>query len=796
MKPAIQQDYLNSPGSTSDEGCHPNMHQERRAPSTEPYQVWNQDISSARSFTPPYQRQHENCNRAQADGRSDQSFSRHDSYEDRGHDRVDSPAKDLPHQGFRQGRGSDMSLGSQRDVSHEVAHQPLILSRTHPGESEHRDISSGRHQKEDLDTRDEAFNSKEKSYDSDFWRKDMGSPRKDSISQAQWSDHGSSNSSSVSQPSESSGRTLRRTGPIKKPVLKPLKVEEKENEKPKTDPEEKTVPYRLEKEVVTNAYDLKKDAPLLSNRHSAPPPALSPEEKQVEAPKMEKTSNLPENSYKENCWDSTKSQSVDCSDCRDQPAPRRNNWIFIDEEQAFAGARGAGRGRGRGFREFNSRGGARGGRSDCNRGAYSSASTQRPARGRGAQEFRSEDLQRGKPRRRNVSETHSEASEYEEQPKRPRQKVTENGEASYPVSGEVKRADKESWRSNRIYTDDQSSNSDSRDKSKSARVFGRSLPPRLNAGYNRGFGSRDISTWRGRGTQFGSTSVQENGYNFGADSYSKRSSEREPLKYPPKFTVSFVENGVEDRDGGYYLDNDNPDNRPLRRRRPPRQDKPPRFRRLQQEREGGGQWNNEDNVNGDVANQWPSHSKGAEEHWPNHYSGGRSQENTGQSQGEDWETGSENSDFSDWKEKRGQHGDTLTDAGQGEHGSEKRELSKRSFSSQRPVVDRQNRKSDISVMENKMSRSTDTQSSADSSGRNESWQNGVASNCKRYVSSEHKLSILVWKNDTIMKFTLWMWFNSLCAEIQKIQSLAWARHLCTMWSKMATPARWKQQERS
>uniref|UniRef100_A0A673K0H0 BAT2 N-terminal domain-containing protein n=1 Tax=Sinocyclocheilus rhinocerous TaxID=307959 RepID=A0A673K0H0_9TELE len=734
VKPVIQQDHLNSPGSTSDEGCH----QERRAPSTEPYQVWNQDsYSSARSFTPPYQRQHENCDRAQVDDRSDQSCSRHVSYEDRGHDRTDSPAEELTHQGFRQGRGSDVSLCSQREVSHEVAHQPLILSRTHPGDSEHRDVSSGRHQKEDLDTHDEAFNSKEKSYDSDFWRKDMGSLRKDGSSQAPWSDHGSSSSSSVSQPSESSGRTLRRTGPIKKPVLKPLKVEDKENEKPKTDPEEKTVPYRLEKEVVTNVYDLKKDAPLLSNRHSAPPPAPSPEEKQVEAPKVEETSNLPEGLHKENYWNSSKSQSVDCSDSRDPPAPRRNNWIFIDEEQAFAGARGAGRGRGRGFREFNSRG-ARGGRSDGNRGAYSIAGTQRPARGRGAREFRSEDLQRGKPRRRNVSETHSEASEYEEQPKRPRQKATENGETSYLVSGEVKRADKESWRSNKVYTDDQSGNSDSRDKTKSARVFGRSLPPRLNAGYNRGFGSRDISTWRGRGAQFGSTSAQENGYNFGADSYSKRSSERDPLKYPPKFTGSFVENGVEDRDGGYYVDNDNPDNRPLRRRRPPRQDKPPRFRRLQQGREGGGQWNNEDYVNGDVANQWPGRSKGAEEHWPNYYSGGRSQEIRGQSQGEDWETGSENSDFSDWREKRGQHGDMLMDAGHGEPGSEKRELSKRSFSSQRPVVDRQNRKSDTSVMENKMSRSTDTQSSAGSSGRNASWQNGVASNSKRYVFSEHK----------------------------------------------------------
>ncbi|XP_067293629.1 protein PRRC2B isoform X2 [Pseudorasbora parva] len=698
VKPVIQQDHLNSPGSTSDEGCHPSMHQERRAPSTEPYQVWNQDsYSSARSFTPPYQRQHENGERA-ADDRSDRSCSRHDSYEERGQERTDSPAEELTNQGFRQNRSSDVSL------SHEAAHQ--ILIRTHPGDAEHRDVSI-RHQKEAADPRDEAFDSKDKSFDSDFWRKDP-SLRKDGGCQAQWSDHGSS-SSSVSQPSESSGRTFRRTGPIKKPVLKPLKVEDKENEKPKAEPEEKPVPYRLEKEVVTNVYDLKKDTPVMSNRHAASLSASS-SEKQPEATKFEKVSNLSEELHKENCWDGVK-------DAVDREAPRRNNWIFIDEEQAFAGARGTGRGRGRGFRDFGARGGARGGRGESNRGSYNSSAAPRSTRGRGSRDFRSEDLQRGKPRRRNASETHSEASEYEELPKRPRQKVAENGEAC----GDVKRADRESWRSNKVYNDDQSGDA----KVKSARVFGRSLPPRLNTGYNRGFASRDISTWRGRGSQFGNAPAQENGYNFATDSYSKRSE-----NYPPKFSSSFAENGVEDRDGGYYIDNDNPDNRPLRRRRPPRQDKPPRFRRLRQEREGGGQWNSEDYVNGDFPNQWPGRPKGPEEHWPNHYPGGRPQEIAGQA--EDWETGSENSDFSDWREKRGPHGDSLADSGHGDPGSEKRELSKRSFSSQRPVVERQNRKSEVSVMEsNKMTRSTDTHSSAGCSGRNESWQNGVSSNSKR-----------------------------------------------------------------
>lgn len=68
MKPIMHQDHLNSPGS--DEGCHANLHQERRAPSTEPYPVWNQDGYPLRSFTPPYQRQHESSDSGQADDRS------------------------------------------------------------------------------------------------------------------------------------------------------------------------------------------------------------------------------------------------------------------------------------------------------------------------------------------------------------------------------------------------------------------------------------------------------------------------------------------------------------------------------------------------------------------------------------------------------------------------------------------------------------------------------------------------------------------------------------------------------
>ncbi|XP_062845108.1 protein PRRC2B isoform X2 [Trichomycterus rosablanca] len=718
MKPVMPQDHLNSPGSGSDEGCHPSMHQERRAPSAENYPVWSQDgFPHARSFTPPYQRPHESAERSQVDDRSDRSCSQQDSYDER-NERVDSPSEHLSHQVFRPGRGSDMSLGSQHDSGHEDAHRPS-QHKEYSNLEHHKELSSHRHHRESQDSHHDAGEGKDDDFECDFWRKDKDE-------QVQWSEAGSSSSSVVGQPSESGSRTFRRTGPIKKPVLKALKVEDKENEKPKSEPEEKTVPYRLEKEVLTNVYDLKNDNQPLAGRH--PAPVSTHEEKQASRPKVEKPSYPTEElrnedlRSKENGW-TNKYQPKETLEDRESAVPRRNNWIFIDEEQAFAGARGTGRGRGRGFRDFNSRGGGRGGRTDNPRGAFNAGNMHRAGRGRGAREFvKPEDLQRGKPRRRNVSETLSEASEYEELPKRRRQKNGENGENAEAAYSTTDRVDRDSWRSNKVYSDDQSG-WDMREKSRT-RNFGRSLPPRLNAGYNRGFASRDVSTWRGRGAQFGG-SAQQNGYNFSGDSFSRKSSEGESLKYPSK-PPSFTENGLDEKEGDYQFD-ENSDNRPMRRRRPPRQDKPPRFRRLLQERESGSQWNGEEYVNGDFSNPWPGRSKSSDDHWPGQCSGSRQQEFA--PQGEDWESGSENGDSNDWREKRG---DALADSGHGEAGSEKRELSKRSFSSQRPLVDRQNRKSDLSVMESgKMTRCSDASSSCGPSNRNDGWQNGVSPNCRR-----------------------------------------------------------------
>nr|XP_057908693.1 protein PRRC2B isoform X3 [Doryrhamphus excisus] len=733
MKPNMHQDHLNSPGS--DEG-HPTLHQERRTPSTEPYPIWSQDGYPTRSFTPPYQRQQDHQDR-QLDDRNEMASSQQDPYEDRASEGTSHIQDDLHHHHAFQSRSSDREHPDQGFLS--------AQNRT----QHHADGEYSKQESRDGHLKDSPDENSGGSKES--WTREGGIS-----SQSQWSEASSCTSAGVNQPSETTGRTLtRRTGPIKKPVLKALKVEDKENEKPKPEPEEKPVPYRLEKEVLTNVYDLKKDNQPLSNRR-APSPVVEkpPEERQRHSPAPTKVdrplgAQQSEDFPKESVWDTDKVQPPrDVQENPEPQAPRRNNWIFIDEEQAFSAIRGSGRGRGRGFREFNSRGGGRGVRvCDNVRGAYNNgAVAQRTGRGRAQpRELKVEEFQRGKPRRRNVSETLSEASEYEELPKRRRQKGSENGEG-FPESGETRKADRDSWRSNKVYTDDQAA-ADPREKAKTSRSFGgRMLPPRLNSGnYSRGYGgSRETSTWRGRGPQFGSGSgsMQENGYGPGAESaYSRKPPlERDSLKYTPKFTGSFMENGLEEREGEYYFDSDNPDRQVLRRRRPPRQDKPPRFRRLQQEREpGSNQWTSDEYINGDFANPWPARPKGgAEDNWPTGpYSGGRTTAQHGQT--EDWETGSDNSDFGEWREKQGGRGGTPTQGHGGdvpsdlchsEAGSvEKRELSKRSFSSQRPLIERQNRKGEPSLLEtSKMIRAPDNPPSVPSN-RSDTWQNGGLS-CK------------------------------------------------------------------
>lgn len=122
----------------------------------------------------------------------------------------------------------------------------------------------------------------------------------------------------------------------------------------------------------------------------------------------------------------------------------------------------------------------------------------RSNRGRGLRDFPlPEDCPRAKPRRRIASETHSEGSEYEELPKRRRQRGLEPGHDGMLLEGDEGPLKKDSWRSNRTYTEDQVG-LDTR--SRGPRTCGRALPPRLsNCSYGRRtFVSKEPSHWQSR----------------------------------------------------------------------------------------------------------------------------------------------------------------------------------------------------------------------------------------------------------------------------------------------------------
>uniref|UniRef100_A0A8C2NX03 BAT2 N-terminal domain-containing protein n=1 Tax=Capra hircus TaxID=9925 RepID=A0A8C2NX03_CAPHI len=564
------------------------------------------------------------------------------------------------------------------------------------------------------------------------WEKE-GSPSKPPALEPEWTPEARGTSS---QHPEQTSRT-RRSGPIKKPVLKALKVEDKEKElEKKVKPELAEGNTRLARETgpvheVAEDEDQENDPALASV-------ALATSEDQGSARgSLGREASCPEEDNKPD----GAPEARPSREASHTPPTKRNNWIFIDEEQAFGG-RGPARGRGRGFREFTFRGrptgsGLCGGGVLGARGLYSGS--QRSGRGRGPREFGPpDDFPRAKPRRRIASETHSEGSEYEELPKRRRQRGTEPGdEGTLPEREEAtgRKGDfRESWRSGRMHPEDHGG---PEAKNRGPRAFGRALPPRLsNCAYSRRtFAAKEVAPWPSRGP---GASWQEPGPPdaCGARRPLDRDYIPDAYRRPDALGSRGFEDGrLEDRRAFFQDDHaaesENTENRPFRRRRPPRQDKPPRFRRLRQEREALGLWGPEDEPPL-VAGQWPGRPRPCPGDRSS-ASGRRSPElayqNSSDHANEEWETASESSDFSERRERRaGPELDPQADGGPpGVSAGEKKELAKRSFSGQRPLVDRQTRKLEPGGFGEKSVRP----GGGDTSPRYESHQNGTPLKAKR-----------------------------------------------------------------
>ncbi|XP_062447350.1 protein PRRC2B isoform X1 [Rhea pennata] len=730
MKPMIQQDSISGSSCRSeDQNCQAGQ-AERKASPMDPMPVWGQESYTSlqsKGYSLSHQKQAESITLEGLHARNESSYStspgrpeglstQRDLFEERGEEYLNAYEKKaqadlgscLPSQRI----GQDLLFQHQENVqetcpsSNRHANvrcsplEPDFIQAEKKPEYNGWDISHHQKSSETAAEIAEEVSRDEQSFSADPWKREGANTKQPVGETTEWAPE---NRNTSGQHQEQMGRT-RRSGPIKKPVLKALKVEEKEKEMEKVKlegddtsrpPKEKVSVHKMDKESDDSATLVNSTRYLLDDKGSSQASLAREAEKSQEEEEEEEE----EEEKQERTWENKLSR-----ESNDLPPTKRNNWIFIDEEQAFGG-RGQGRGRGRGFREFTFRGR---GTVVGSRGVYNN---QRSSRGRGLREFNPpEDFPRGKPRRRIASETHSEGSEYEELPKRRRQRGSENSNEGSVLDREesdLKKGDfKESWRSNKIYSDDHTS-LDS--KMRGPRAFGRSLPPRLsNSGYGRrGFMGKEPPQWQGRS---GGAGWQEYSHTSPSDAFgSRQQSDREYIQDSYKHSDSFSSRVFEDShlddkrhffQEDYSADQENIENRPFRRRRPPRQDKPPRFRRLRQEKESVGQWNPEEGGSNLLPSQWTGRPKltTAEK---NSISGRRSPElsyqNSSDHANEEWETASESSDFSERRERREgvseSEGQLEGGLGSGSLG-EKRELAKRSFSSQRPLVDRQSRKAE------------------------------------------------------------------------------------------------------
>ncbi|XP_077186910.1 protein PRRC2A isoform X2 [Paroedura picta] len=403
----------------------------------------------------------------------------------------------------------------------------------------------------------------------------------------------------------------------------------------------------------------------------------------------------------------------------------------------------AGRGRARGRGEYFARG--RG-----FRGAYSGRG--RGGRGR-SREFRSyrepfyrlDDGTSKVPgqgstfRPRNTSETRSEGSEYEEIPKRRRQRGSETGSETHESASDVAHSDKEVTKEPAPSQRNRGGPVTSASMPSSQPIglprFADKMPPRLSDPGVRGgrvFTPRGVPSRRGRG---GSRAPPGGWSPPSKPQPSKRPEKQQEvvvealgkekvLPGPPAIAAeepnSFQAPPKQQQQQQQLGPGPGPDrnfDRPPRRRRHGRsqqQDKPPRFRRLKQERENAARLNGEQRVSQPFS-PTPSAPPPPEESAARRAAGTKSPDLSNQNSdqaNEEWETASESSDFTERRgggEKEPAPGGLPPTAflkggcsgappmgGRAANNelslAQRKEMSKRSFSSQRPGMDRQNRR--------------------------------------------------------------------------------------------------------
>uniref|UniRef100_A0A8C5WWB5 Proline rich coiled-coil 2C n=1 Tax=Laticauda laticaudata TaxID=8630 RepID=A0A8C5WWB5_LATLA len=529
---------------------------------------------------------------------------------------------------------------------------------------------------------------------------------------------------------EGSDRPMRRSGPIKKPILRDMKEEREQREEReqkkeregerltnervnKIEKRDQMLISRLEPEKATT--DDKKTLQIISQTTEFKAPPLSVQELPVQQPANVKEEKQPEKII-------SKEQTIERPGIETRPVkrepgvPPRTYWKENRDWFPDQGYRGRGRGeyysRGRSYR------GSYGGRGRGGRGHnrdYPHYRDNKP---------RVEHVASGPLRQREESETRSESSDFEVVPKRRRQRGSETDSDSevHESASDTLLSDKDSLSKGKYPKREERA-----DVKKSSKALLSFKPENNIRGDHRvvdktyvredenktkpGFLPKGEPSRRGRGGMFRRGGRDPVG-RPPRPSILRRPGYRENQWNPRQTEISKAEDGELQRRHEHYgpiqLDKRPPAKferkfdpireRPRRQRpaRPPRQDKPPRFRRLK-EREAASKIievttsSSSSVAVSNVVNEQPTTLEVSESKTPD-----LSNQNSSDQANEEWETASESSDFNERRERDEKRLADITAQGAVKTGENalipKREIAKRSFSSQRPGVDRQNRR--------------------------------------------------------------------------------------------------------
>ncbi|XP_053324554.1 protein PRRC2C isoform X2 [Spea bombifrons] len=559
---------------------------------------------------------------------------------------------------------------------------------------------------------------------------------------------------------ESSDRPVRRSGPIKKPILRDMKEEremrrEKEEEKfvkPEKEERKQSPALSMPSPIQTVKTEQDKQNAEVANVPKVSHPSTTHSEKSPETPEptpksvVQPASNNQANKEervvrvvnKEHSSDKPKPDSRPPTASQPPPSTIPHKREAVLPPRAYRkdardrdwfpdqGYRGRGRGeyysRGRSYR------GSYGGRGRAGRGQSRDYPHYRETKPQ------SEQVAPGALRRREESETRSESSDCEVLPKRRRQRGSETDSDSEgrESASDTPLSDKESATKSKPRRDERAElkripKSASAVKSEGgafkseARIPERHFSREDDSKTKPGFLPKGEPSRRGRGAGGFRRGGRDPGMRSTRPAPPRRSAYRDnqwiprqqETRPPPPPRMDEVENRNQDHPmmpSGekrppmkFERKFDPARDRPRRQRptRPPRQDKPPRFRRLKErEREDAGKTVESTGV---PSQGVPASSTSHE--LPSDFSGNKtpdlSNHNSSDQANEEWETASESSDFNERRERDERKAATSVNtqspipvkATDGlAQSPPKRESAKRSFSSQRPGMDRQNRR--------------------------------------------------------------------------------------------------------